>query len=208
MIFRNRAEAGQELAKKLAKYREQNTIIYALPRGGVIVGAEIAQKLHWPLSLVIIRKIGHPSQPEYAVGAVSENGPAVFNESETDYLNPDWLAGAIHRQRQETRRRRLVYLKSRQPVPAQGKTAIITDDGIATGLTMRAAIAEIRQQNPQKIIVAVPVAPLEVATLIANEVDEVAALQIPENFIGSVGDYYQNFPQLTDKEVIGLLNSR
>lgn len=205
VVFKNRAEAGKKLVQALKKYKEEDAVIYALPRGGVVVAAEVAQKLNKPLDLIIIRKIGHPENPEYAVCAISENGYVLCNEAEVSHLNRDWLENEILSQRAEIKRRHKAYLGKREPISANGKVAIIIDDGIATGMTMMTAIHEIKHQNVRKIIVAVPIAPKDVVDKLKQNVDGVVVLDIPEIFAGSVGAYYNYFPQVTDKKVITLM---
>lgn len=205
MRFKDRTEAGQKLAQALTKYKSETTVIYALPRGGVVLGYEIAKELNAPLSLIITRKIGHPSQPEYAICAVAEDGDMLCTEEERVAVNPDWLAQESARERSEAARRRETYLKGRMPTSAANKTAIIVDDGIATGLTMLLSIREVKHRNPKKIIVAIPVAPIEAAEKIKKEVDELVVLDIPDFYLGAVGAYYDEFPQVTDEEVIKLL---
>jgi len=204
-IFRDRADAGRWLAALLAGYRESQPVIYALPRGGVVVGAEIARALAARLEAVIARKVGHPQSPEYAVCAVGASGYLVCNEAERRSLDPAWFEEAVERERREAARRQAIYLEGRQPISAEGRTAILVDDGIATGLTMRAAVQEIKGQQPRQLVVAVPVIPRETAALLNREVDAIVAVDIPELFLGAVGAYYVDFQQVTDDEVIRLL---
>ncbi|BAU49515.1 phosphoribosyl transferase [Sulfurifustis variabilis] len=206
MRFRDRAEAGRRLAAALAGHVEGPGVVYPLPRGGVVLGAEIAAALRLPLDLIIPRKIGHPYSPEYGIAAVVESGEIVRNEAEVARVDASWFEQAVARERAEARRRRLLYLRGRAPVPVEGKTAILVDDGIATGLTMEAAIREAKRLRPARTIVAVPVAPPDTARRIGREVDAFVALEIPEFYLGAVGAYYDDFPQLTDDEVIGLLD--
>ena len=203
--FRNRAEAGRRLAQALRDYRDQEGIVYSLPRGGVPLGVEIARSLHMPIDLVIPRKLGHPCNPEYAIGAVCENGGMVCNEWEVSQVDPSWFQEKVRSEREEARRRRERYLDGRAPLPVQGKTVILVDDGIATGLTMRAAIRDLRQRQPARIVVAVPVAPEDTAAILKQEVDELVVLDIPRLYLGAVGAYYEDFSQITDEEVIELL---
>lgn len=206
MRFKDRADAGQKLARLLAtKYGRADGVVYALPRGGVVLGAEIAPHLHMPLDLIIARKIGHPYNPEYAIGAVTETGEPVVNPREVANLPREWFDAQVATERREARRRHHVYLDGRPPLSARGKIAIIVDDGIATGLTMEAAIRELQQRNAGSIVIAVPVAPADTAAQFANEVDDLVALDIPEYFLGGVGAYYEYFPQVTDEEVLALL---
>ena len=206
-MFRDRAEAGQALAKVLAAYKGQPVVIYALPRGGVVLGAEIARMLDAPLDLIIVRKVGHPSQPEYAIGAVAEDGYVLINPEEARHLDPQWIEGAIRAEIQEAQRRRALFVPGRESIEARNKIAIIVDDGLATGLTMQAAIHEIRQRNPLKVIVAVPVAAAETAAVVRRMVDDLVVLEIPRGFFGAIGAFYVHFEQLTDDEVIALMQS-
>lgn len=205
-VFHDRADAGRQLAERLHEYAGQDCVVYALPRGGVILGAIIAKALHAPYDVVITRKIGHPINPEYAVCAISETGDLVCNEVERALLNPEWLRHAIEREKTEASRRRELYLAGRTHLSAQGKIAIIVDDGIATGLTMRAAIKEIARQHPLEIVVAVPVIPKETAELLQREDATLVAVSIPDEFLGAVGAYYDDFRQVTDAEVIAVLH--
>lgn len=205
IFFRNRPEAGKKLAGLLTKYKDGEVVIYALPRGGVPVAKEIARELHGPLDLLLIRKIGHPFNPEYALGAVSEAGRLFVNERELEFVDQKWLAAAVETQKREAQRRRQVYLKNKAPVDPRGKIAIIVDDGMATGSTMLVAIRELRQKGPAKIVVAVPVSPQEAAELIQQEADEFVSPLVPEYFLGAIGAYYEDFAQVSDEEVIALL---
>jgi|SRR3990167_1845317 len=204
---RDRHDAGQRLATKLKKYKNTNAVVLALPRGGVVVGYEIARALSLPLDIIATRKIGHPSNPEYAIGAVDANGTAVFNEAEIVQIDKRWLEKEIQEQKNEAGRRTKAYRKGKKQLKLSGKTIIIVDDGIATGFTMRLAVKVAKKENPEKIIVAVPVAPPESVDEIKNEgADEVILLEPPEEFRGAVGAHYQEFEQVEDEEVIRLLN--
>ena len=204
---RDRHDAGQRLATKLKKYKNTNAVVLALPRGGVVVGYEIARALSLPLDIIATRKIGHPSNPEYAIGAVDANGTAVFNEAEIVQIDKRWLEKEIQEQKNEAGRRTKAYRKGKKQLKLSGKTIIIVDDGIATGFTMRLAVKAAKKEKPEKIIVAVPVAPPESVDEIKNEgADEVILLEPPEEFRGAVGAHYQEFEQVEDEEVIRLLN--
>lgn len=203
--FRNRAEAGQRLARLLEKYRGQEAVVYALPRGGVVVAKEIARELHCPLDLIIVRKIGHPRNPEFGIGAVTEAGRMFLNEAIVRTLDPKWLEAEIDKQQKEAQRRRELYLKDTEPVEVKGKTAIIVDDGIATGSTMFVAIKELRHRQPARIVVAVPVSPKDTAEAVKQEVDEFVAISAPDYFLGAIGAYYDDFAQVSDAEVISWL---
>lgn len=206
MRFKDRAEAGKRLAEALRKYKEEDAVVYALPRGGVVLGYEIAKELKAPLDLVITRKIGYPGNEECAVCAVAEDGHMICDSSAAALLDQEWLKSQAEREMLEARRRREVYLKGRVHLLADERTAIIVDDGVATGLTIILAIREIRHQNPKKIVVAVPVASTDASDKIREEADELVALEVPLYF-QAVGAYYQNFPQLEDDEVIRLMEA-
>ena len=204
--FKDRSEAGRKLADALdKKYAETPGIVYPLPRGGIPLGLEIARRLHMPIDLIIPRKIGHPFNPEYAICAVCENGGMVCNEWEVSQVDPNWFQQRLKSERAEARRRRERYLGGREPLPVAGKVAILVDDGIATGLTMRAAIRDLRQRHPARIVVAVPVTPKDTADLLAHEVDDLVALDIPDFYLGAVGAYYVDFPQISDDRALELL---
>lgn len=203
--FNDREDAGNKLAELLEKYREKDAVILALPRGGVVIGKTIAKKLNLPLGLVVVRKIGHPYNPEYGIAAISENGKIVKDELEVENIDPDWFREESDRQLEEAKRRRERYWGDQKPIDLKNKIAILIDDGLATGLTMMAAIAEVKDQNPSKIIVASPVSPSDTASKIEMMVDEFIAVSIPDPFIGAIGSYYEYFPQISDEEVIELL---
>lgn len=193
------------LAAKLAAYRGKDTVIYALPRGGVVLGYEVARALDAPLDLVITRKIGHPHNSEYAIGAITEEGQTLYEEGETAMLDQEWLHSAAEKERREALRRRQVYRGGKNRISAQGKRAIVVDDGIATGLTLRAALLSLRADEPKELIVAVPVAPHDVVLALMGEVDAVVVLEDAVGFLGGVGAYYEEFPQVSDAEVVRLL---
>ncbi len=207
-MFKDRADAGRKLAKKLKSFKDKNVVIYALPRGGVVIGAEIAKTLSAPLDLIITKKIGHPLQREYAIGAVAENGHTVFNEETVAKIEQEWLEEETEKQRLEAKRRRELYLGKRKPIPCQGKIAILVDDGIATGLTMKAAIRELKMHYfPDKIIVAVPVTPPNIGQELKNMGIDFIAYSIPKDFLGGVGTYYQDFSAVADSDIISIMNS-
>lgn len=206
MHFKNRVEAGRLLADALKTYSGQEGVVYPLPRGGVPLGVEIAKALNMELDLIIPRKIGHPYNPEYAVAAVGETGEPVVNQAEVDRVDPKWFQQEVARQREESRRRREAYLHGRDPLPVEGKVAILVDDGIATGLTMKAAIQDARSRRPAKLVVAIPVVPADTARRLQAMVDDLVALDIDEYYLGAVGAYYDDFGQTTDEEVIALLS--
>jgi putative phosphoribosyl transferase len=206
-MFLNRTDAGRQLAQALVRYRGQEVVVYALPRGGVVLGVEVAQTIGAPLDLIVVRKIGHPLQSEYAVAAVAEDGYVVSNSSESVTSDSLWFARATAAELNEARRRRRLFLEGRPSIPVIGKIAIIVDDGLATGLTMLAAIHEIRKRGPKKVIVAVPVGAADTIDVLRHEADEVVALYVPDGWFGAIGSFYQNFDQVSDEEVIALLKS-
>lgn len=205
MRFANRREAGRKLAEALEQFRGQAGVVYALPRGGVPLGQEVASHLGMPLDVLIPRKIGHPMQPEYAICAVPEQGQRVCNPREEAAVDPQWLAAAEDRERAESRRRRSLYGRADAPSVA-GKLAIIVDDGIATGLTMRAAIRDADAREPAQVVVAIPVVPSQTAATLETEADQLVALEITDHYLGAVGAYYDSFPQVSDEEVIRMLD--
>jgi putative phosphoribosyl transferase len=205
MRFRDRTDAGKQLSVALSEYRGETGVVLALPRGGVVLGIEVAEGLGMPLDLVIPRKIGHPQQPEYAIAAVAESGELAANEAEVRRVDPDWFRNAVDREQAEAKRRRQLYLGGRAPLPLAGKLAILVDDGIATGLTMFAAIRDVKQRSPARTVVAVPVAPADTVAQLRREVDAVVTLDDGEYFLGAVGAYYDDFPQVSDSEVVALM---
>ena len=207
MRFRDRADAGEQLAQALKKYQRQDGVVYALPRGGVVLGAIVARALDMPLDLLIPRKIGHPLQPEYAICAIVENGEMACNQQEVARVDPQWFRQEVEAERHEARRRRELYLGGREPEPVKGKTAIIVDDGIATGLTMEVAIRDAKRRKPAHLVVAVPVAPPDTVEQLSREVDDFVVLDRSRHYLGAVGAYYDYFNQTTDNEVIELLRS-
>ncbi|MBN1325512.1 phosphoribosyltransferase [Candidatus Falkowbacteria bacterium] len=207
MFFLDRQEAGQKLAEKLKEYNEKkNTIILALPRGGVIVANEVAKKLNLPLDLVVPRKIGAPGNEEYAIGAITESGEGIFDKDAINILGvpKEYIAQKVAEEKKEALRRLKEYRADREPLNLKNKTVILVDDGLATGLTMRAAIKSIKKQKIKEIIVAVPVAAHDSLEIIKNEVDKVIYLDAPSYF-GAVGAFYENFDQTTDQEVIDIM---
>lgn len=205
MLFKNRTEAGQKLAELLSDYASEEVIVYALPRGGVILGAEIAKALHAPLDLIITRKIGHPSNPEYAVCALAEDGAPICNQSELERLGHHWLEEEKHKAREEIQRRREEYVGGTTQLDIKGKTAIIVDDGIATGLTMIASIEEMKLHEPKEIVVAIPIVPYLTSLKLEGMVDKVVCVEATREFLGAVGAYYDDFTQVDDDEVKRIL---
>ncbi|MGP0094960.1 MAG: phosphoribosyltransferase [Xanthobacteraceae bacterium] len=205
MTFKNRLDAGRKLARALAGYKDQQAVILALPRGGVPVAAEVASVLNAPLDLILVRKIGVPTQPELAMGAVVDGGSpltvrnedviklAGISDSEFKTVCDDELA--------EIERRRKSYLGDRERIDIADRVAIVVDDGIATGATTLAALRATRIRKPKKLILAVPVAPTDALAALREEADDVVCLEDHE-FFGAISFYYSDFRQISDQEVI------
>lgn len=208
MLFADRHEAGKRLAARLQKLNLSQPVVLALPRGGVPVGFEIARVLAAPLDLVLVRKIGAPGQEELAVGAIAdgEQPELVLDDELAGWVSasPKYLESAKAVALQEIERRRRAWFGDRKPVPLGGCTAIVVDDGIATGATMRVALRATRRRAPARLVLAVPVAPSDTLDRLRAEVDQVICLDTPQDFM-AVGQFYRRFPQLNDQEVIALL---
>ncbi len=207
MIYRDRSEAGKHLAARLAKYANRHDVlVLALPRGGVPVGFEVARALHAPLDIFLVRKLGVPGHEELAMGAISTGGVRVLNDDVVDHMQiPGGVIDAIAKiELRELERRERAYRGDRPEPNVQGKTIILVDDGLATGSTMRAAAAALRQQNPARIVVAVPVSAPQTCNEYRMGVDEIICASTPEPFHG-VGQWYRDFSQTSDDEVRELL---
>ena len=205
-MFANRQDAGRQLAEALKNLELENPIVLALPRGGAVVAAEVAKALNAPLDLAIARKIGHPANPEAAVGAASEDGQVYIDERVRDLVDPVWLESEGLKKVEEARSQRLIYSGEAEPSKVSDMTAILVDDGIATGSTMFAAIKSARARGASKIVVAVPVAPPSTLAKLREFADDVVAVTAPE-FLYAVGAHYADFRQVNDKEVIDLLKA-
>ncbi|CAH2601079.1 Phosphoribosyltransferase [Rhodovastum atsumiense] len=209
MLFEDRTEAGRLLAGRLLDLKPDRPVVLALPRGGVPVGYEIARALDAPLDLVLVRKIGVPFQPELALGAVAEGErpEQVVDAGLQALLHIDAaeLAGLRARELAEMERRRCAYLAGRVQADLLGRPAIVVDDGIATGATMRVALRAVRRRRPARLVLAVPVAPAATIAELREEADLVVCLATPGDF-RSVGQFYRHFPQLRDEEVIAILD--
>lgn len=205
MLFKDRSAAGQLLAERLNKFSGQgDVLLFALPRGGVIVGVEIAKKLNLPLDVVITRKIGAPYNPEYAIGALAETGEVIWNELERQAYRPVELEKMVAIEKQEAERRVQLYRQGKKLPDLKNKTVILIDDGVATGHSMRAAVRTIKKMGVSRLIVAVPHGASESLEQLRIEGAEVVALEEPK-FYGSVGQFYSFFPQTSDEEVLELL---
>jgi predicted phosphoribosyltransferase len=207
MRFQDRAEAGRLLARALERYKNRpDVLVLALPRGGVPVAYEVARALNAPLDAFIVRKLGVPGHEELAMGAIASGGTRALNRSVIRQLNiPQSAIDAVAaREAEELRRREKLYRGGKSSLEIENRTIILVDDGLATGSTMKAAVAALRQQNPAKIVVAVPTAPSEVCDELKRQADEVICAVTPEPFY-AVGQWYDNFEQTTDTEVTELI---
>jgi putative phosphoribosyl transferase len=206
--FASRTEAGQLLAKQVAKLHFEQPVVLALPRGGVPVALEVARVLKAPLDLLLVRKIGVPWQPELAAAAVvdGERHDLVFNDEVMSMLglNRDDIERAAAKEIAEIDRRRKLYLKGREPISVAGRTVIVVDDGIATGTTVRAALQALKKRNPKRLVLAVPVAPSDTIEELGAYVDDIICLEQPDPFI-AIGVFYSDFHQVGDEDVIRML---
>jgi putative phosphoribosyl transferase len=208
MMFTNRTEAGDSLARRLEKYAgRDDVLVLGIPRGGVTVAFAAAQALHLPLDILLLRKLGVPDQEELAFGAIASGGVRVLDELTLRELaiTPSQVEAVTARERSELERRELAYRGSRPPLAATGKTVILIDDGVATGASVLAAIRALRQLQPAKIVVAVPVAPAAVCDRLCSEADEFVSIVSPRYFV-AVGQFYDDFSQVSDAEVIDMLS--
>ncbi|HKR13176.1 MAG TPA: phosphoribosyltransferase [Pyrinomonadaceae bacterium] len=206
-IYRDRSEAGRILATRLSKYKNRkDVLVLALPRGGVPVAFEVAQALRVPLDVFLVRKLGVPGHEELAMGAIATSGVRVLNDEVVDYLRipPRVIDSIAAIEMNELKRREIEYRGDRPEPDVTGKTVILIDDGLATGSTIRAAACALRQQNPARIVVAVPVSAPQSCDEYRIGVDEIICASTPEPFLG-VGQWYENFSQTTDEEVRKLL---
>ena len=204
--FEDREDAGRRLAKRLARYREERPVVFALPRGGVPVGYEISRSLGAPLDVFVARKLGAPGQPEFGIGAVAPGGVRVLNGNVVERLGipADYLETVTRKETAEVERR-LRHFRGERPEPdVRGRTVILVDDGLATGVTARAAVAALRQREPRRLILAAPVCASQTAELLGPEVDELVCLEAPSD-LGAIGFWYRDFAQTSDEEVIELL---
>jgi putative phosphoribosyl transferase len=207
-LFADRAEAGRLLADRLVVLQLKDPLVLALPRGGVPVGAEIAKRLNAPLDIVFVRKLGAPDQPELAVGAVADaSEPEIVLNTELVAmlgLDEDYIAEAAKRELAVIEHRRREWASLRPAVDPAGRTLIVVDDGVATGMTMQAALRQLARRKPARLIAAAPVASREAVAMLRREADDVVCLSAPRRF-GSVGAFYRSFLQVTDAEVAALL---
>jgi putative phosphoribosyl transferase len=209
MIFADRKAAGQRLAQLVSKYAgRDDVIVFALPRGGIPVGFEVARALGAPLDVFVVRKLGVPGHEELAMGAIASGGVVVLSRDLIDQIGvpEEWIQRVIDGERRELERRELMYREGRPLPDVRGRIVILVDDGLATGATMQAAIAALRRLGPARVVVAVPVAPVETCQALSRQADEMVCAETPEPF-RAVGLWYDDFSQTTDDEVRALLNA-
>jgi len=210
MHFKNRTEAGQRLAEKLLQYKQDNPVVFALPRGGVPVGYEVAEKLNAPLDILVARKIGLPENPEFAVGAIAPNDVIVINQDSLNSFGFDRKVPkkVIEKEKEEMKRRINQYKSGEWSKGTSTDTLIIVDDGLATGLTARAALESARiSYKPKKLIFASPVCALDSLKALGPYADEIISVIAPKNLM-AIGEWYDDFPQTSDEEVLYYLNKR
>jgi len=207
MLFEDRRAAGVRLAVRGARFLEGlSVVVLGLPRGGVVVAAEVAARLHAPLDVCLVHKMGAPGNPELAIGGVDAAGRRIIDDNlaRQTGAHPEYIRAEVERQTAELRRRSALYRGPHPPVPLQGRRALIVDDGVATGSSVLVAIASLRHQSPAAIVVAVPVAPAETLARIAVAADAVVCLASPRPFY-AVGNFYERWEQVSDEQVQALL---
>ena len=204
--FEDRREAGRRLAEKLSRFEDERPVVFALPRGGVPVGYEVSRALGAPLDVFISRKLGAPNQPEFGIGAVAAGGVRFLNRDVIRSLGipDDYIERITAREMAEVNRRLRYFRGGRPETDVSGRTAILVDDGLATGVTARAAVEALRQRRPRHLILAAPVCAAQTAELFVPRVDELVCLISPSD-LGAIGFWYKNFEQTSDAEVVQLL---
>lgn len=207
-LFKDRKEAGKLLASILKELRLNDAVVLGIPRGGMVVAGEIHRLLNIEIDVVLARKIGAPGNPELAIGSVGEDGKLFLNADLVFRLGADkaYIEEEKLRQMKEIRNRRQMFRRFITKVPLGAKTVIVTDDGVATGATMQAAIWAIRQENPERIIAAIPVGAKGSLELLADYADEVIALRVPED-LGAISEFYEHFDQTSDEEALAILQA-
>lgn len=204
--FGNRKDAGRRLADRLSQYRDEEPVVFALPRGGVPVGYEVARSLDSPLDVFVARKLGAPGQPEFGIGAVAPGGVRVLVEDAVRRLGipDDYLERITEEETAEVERRMRLFRGERPEPEVRDRTVILVDDGLATGVTAQAAVEALRAYDPRRLVLAVPVCAAQTVELLGPEVDEFVCLESPTD-LGAIGLWYRNFEQVSDQEVVGLL---
>lgn len=206
MVYNSRIDAGILLAQELKEYKNEDAVVLALPRGGVVIAEEVAKRLNLPLGVVLVKKISHPSFPEYAIGAIAEDEDPIYSRNDIKYIDQDWLKNEEKRAKKELENRHSLYFSGSFLQPnIKNKTVIIVDDGMATSLTMEAAIGSALKYDPKQVIVAVPAASSESVEHIEKIADRVLVLDDPSDFLSVVSKHYRDFDQVDDQEVLNLL---
>lgn len=205
-MYEDREDAARRLAGLLAPYRgRKDAVVVAIPRGGIVVGAVLAKELRLPLEALLTKKLGHPLQPEYAIGVVNLTRELIDEEVvEREGISEEYIRGEVSRLRELLRRRHAAYHAGREPVELSGKTVILTDDGLATGRTMEAAVRLAREEGAAEVLVAVPVAPASTLERLRPSVDELVCPLVPASF-SAIGQFYADFAQVEDEEAMRLL---
>jgi putative phosphoribosyl transferase len=209
ILFKDRVEAGKRLAAALTEFKGKDTVVLGIPRGGVVVASEVAKRLEAPLDIVVTRKIEAPGEPEYALGAVTQEGDVIMDRQAAESLgaNKEYLDSQI-RQKKEEVKDRLRTLRGDASYPRlEGKVVIIVDDGIATGSSVGAAVMSVKKRGPKKVVVATPVAPASTVEMLSEDGTRVVALETPEDFM-AIGEFYSDFDQVEDSEVRRILGRK
>jgi len=206
VLFADRVEAGKKLAEAMLKFKDKDVVILGIPRGGVVVANEVAKALGAPLDVVVTRKIEAPGEPEYALGAVTQEGDVIIDRQAAESLGAtqEYLDDQVRKKREEVRER-MERLRGNTPYPRlEGKVVVIIDDGIATGSSVGAAVMSVKKRHPKEIVVAVPVAPADAVETLAEQGAEVVCLETPGPFL-AIGEFYRDFNQVEDLEVMRIL---
>jgi len=204
VYFRDRIEAAERLAEALAGYRGRRPLVLGIPRGGVVMARVIADRLEGEVDVVLVHKLGAPGQPEVAIGAVDEDGNVSIAPHARGWISSRYIEEEKQRQLAELRRRRARYTPQSGPADPRGRVTIVVDDGLATGATMKAALAALRRKEPEELVVAVPVSSAEALAEVRSQADRVVCLHVPDFFM-AVGQFYQDFRQVSDEEVVAAL---
>jgi putative phosphoribosyl transferase len=206
MVFQNRVEAGKRLAEALATLGLSRPIVLAIPRGGVVVGEEVARELGAVLDIVVTRKIEAPGEPEYALGAVTQEGEAIIDRQAAESLgaSASYLDAQVEKKRREVKERMEKFRGGTEYPDLRGRTVIIVDDGIATGSSVGAAVMSVKKKGPKEVVVGVPVAPRDAVETLEQDVDKVVCLETPGPFL-AIGEFYRDFEQVSDEEVVRVL---
>jgi putative phosphoribosyl transferase len=206
LLFRDRVEAGRKLAAELMKFKGEDVVVLGIPRGGVVVANEVAKALGAPLDIIVTRKIAAPGQPEYALGAVTQEGEVIMDRLAAESLgaSPAYLEEEVRTKQAEVRERVGSFRGNAPYPPLAGKTVVIVDDGIATGSSVEAAVVSVKRRNPKSIVVAVPVAPSDSVERLMKEGIEVVCLEKPWGFL-AIGEFYRDFGQVEESEVRRIL---